>query len=232
MGILSELSSVTNAVSGMLNNKAKFKIEGELFPLYVQFNPESYSVSERVEYKQIPGQGDEKSVIQYVSAVQSVSSLSFNFDTDSVLAASVSKSKIATDVSALTTKFSNLLRIRGDLHRPPLVKFVWGSISIKGVVISVDTSFTMFDQKGVPVRAKVDCKLLSWGTESAVRRSPLQSPDRTKSRVMSEDSNLWELANREYGDMNRWRIIARANQILDPMDIETGTVVKVPALTD
>ncbi|MDR1772050.1 MAG: hypothetical protein LBS02_15650 [Hungatella sp.] len=232
MGILSELSSVKNAVSGMLNNKAKFKIEGDLFPLYVQFNPESYSVSERVEYNQITGQGSAKDVTQYVSSVKSVSSLSFHFDTDSVLATSVSKSKIATDVSALTTKFSNLLRVDGDLHRPPLVTFVWGSISITGVVVSVDTSFTMFDRKGVPVRAKVDCKLLSSGEESAIRRSPLQSPDRTKSRVMSEDSNIWELANREYGDINRWRVIARANQILNPMDIETGTVLKVPALTD
>ncbi|MDR1548449.1 MAG: hypothetical protein LBT06_07680 [Hungatella sp.] len=232
MGILSELSSVKNAVSGMLNNKAKFKIEGDSFPLYVQFNPESYSVSERVEYNQITGQGSAKDVTQYVSSVKSVSSLSFHFDTDSVLASNVSKSKIATDVSALTAKFSNLLRVDGDLHRPPLVTFVWGSISITGVVVSVDTSFTMFDRKGVPVRAKVDCKLLSSGEESAIRRSPLQSPDRTKSRVMSEDSNLWELANREYGDINRWRVIARANRILDPMDIETGTVLKVPALTD
>ncbi len=232
MGILSELNSVKNAITGMMNNKAKFKIEGDIFPLYVQFNPESYSVSETVEYNQITGQGAAKDVTQYVSSVKSVSSLSFHFDTDSVLATSVSKAKIATDVSSLTAKFSNLLKVDGDLHRPPIVTFVWGSISIIGVVVQVNTSFTMFDRKGVPVRAKVDCKILSVGSESAIKRSPFQSPDRTKSRVMSEDSNLWELANREYGDINQWRLIARANQILDPIDIEAGAVLKVPALPD
>ena len=232
MGILSELSSVKDAVNGTLNNKAKFKIEWDSFPLYVQFNPESYSVAERVEYNRISGQGSAKDVTQYVSSVKSVSSLSFHFDTDSVLATSVAASKVATDVSALTVKFSNLLRVDGDLHRPPLVTFVWGSISITGVVVSVATSFTMFDRKGVPVRAKVDCQILSAGEESTIRRSPLQSPDRTKSRVLSEDSSLWELAGREYGDMNQWRVIARANQILNPMEIPTGTVLKVPALPD
>lgn len=230
MGILSELSSVKNAITGMMNNKAKFKIEGDLVPLYVQFNPETYSVSESVRYHQIPGQGTDQQTIQYVSSVQSVSSFSFHFDTDSVLAASISKSKIATDVAALTAKFSNLLKVDGDLHRPPVVTFVWGSINITGVVVQVDTSFTMFDKKGVPVRAKVDCKILSAGEESAIRRSPLQSPDRTKSRVMSADSNLWELANREYGDIGQWRVIAKANGILDPFAVEPGTVLKVPAL--
>lgn len=230
MGILSESNQAKN--TGTVSNKAKFKIEGDASPLYVQFNPESYSVRETVAYHQITGQGTAKGVTQYVSSVQSVSSLSFHFDTDSVLGESASKSKDATDVSSLTVRFSNLLKVDGDLHRPPLVTFVWGSISITGVVIQVDTGFTMFDREGVPVRAKVDCRILSVGSDSAIKSSPPQSPDRTKSRVMSEDSNLWELANREYGDINQWRVIARANRILDPMNIETGTVLKVPALTD
>lgn len=232
MEILSGLNSVKNTISGMMNHKAKFKIEGVLFPLYVQFNPESYSVNETVGYNHIPGQGSTKDVTQYVRSVQCVSSLSFHFDTDSVLATSVSDSQTAKDVSSLTKKFSNLLRVHGDLHRPPVVTFIWGSIHIAGVVLQVDTSYTMFDKKGMPVRAKVDLKILSISSESAVRISPLQSPDRTKSRVMSADSNLWELANREYGDINQWRVIAKANQIADPLDIETGTILKVPALTD
>ena len=232
MGILSAVSTVSNALSGMLNHKAKFKIEGELTPLYVQFNPEEYSISESVEYHQVSAQGNNSDVTQYVGSVKSVASISFHFDTDSVLATSATKSKVATDVSALTVKFSNLMKVDGNLHRPPLVTFSWGSISIQGVVASVNTTFTMFDKKGVPVRAKVDCKILSVGEKSAIKRSPFASPDRTKSRVLSEDTNLWELAGREYGDIDQWRLIARANGILNPLEVPSGTVLKIPALTD
>ncbi|MCC8027222.1 MAG: hypothetical protein LIP16_18200 [Clostridium sp.] len=232
MGILSEMNNLKNTVSGMLGNRAKFKVEGGSIPIYVQFNPESYSVSESVEYNRVSAQGTDQEVTQYVSSVKSISSLSFHFDTDSVLATSVSKSKMATDVTSLTENFSNLLRVDGRIHRPPLVTFSWGSVYITGVIIEMNTTFTMFDNKGVPVRALVDCKILSIGKESAIRRSPLQSPDRTKSRILSEDTSLWEIANREYGDIDQWRVIARANKILDPMDIRAGTVLKVPALTD
>ncbi len=232
MATLSKTDTSKNSSTGMTNNKARFKIEGETSPLYVQFNPESYSVQESVEYHRVAGAKVDKTVQQFVSSVKSVTSLSFYFDTDSVLAASASKSVAAQDVSALTEKFSGLMRVDGDLHRPPLVTFVWGSISVTGVITQMNTSFTMFTSQGMPVRAKVDCKLSSTGSGSALKRSPLQSPDRTKSRVMTADSSLWALAAREYGDINRWRVIARANSIMDPLDVEPGTQIQVPALTD
>lgn len=255
MGVLSELNVVKNMLGGYLNNKAKFNIENVPLPIYVQFNPESYSVQEEVSYEQVKAQQDGQEVTQFVGAVQSVTSLSFRFDTNSVItssadslssigsavmsaansvmnfASSLTKSE-TLDVSALTAQFGKLLRVDGDLHRPPNVRFTWGSIVVEGVVVSMNTTFTMFDQKGVPVQAQVDCQIMSIGSESALKKNPLFSPDRTKSRVMSEDINLWGLAASEYGDINKWRVIARANQIMDPLDLEPGTLVKVPALTD
>ena len=239
MGILSQVMSVGSSIAGMLglggmagSNKAQFQIEGEPYPLYVQFNPEQYSVSESVEYRQVSAQGTEKDVTQYAGSVKSLASLSFYFDTDSVTSTDAVGSKKASDVSALTEKFANLLRVNGDLHRPPFVRFSWGSINITGFIMQVDTAFTMFDSRGVPVRAKVDCKLISIGDSSAIKRSPLMSPDRTKSRMLSEDTNLWAIAASEYGDIGKWRLIAKANGIMEPMNIPAGTVLKVPAITD
>lgn len=232
MGIPSSIYSMKTVLSGAISGKAKFNIEGELLPLYVQFNPEQYSIREAVKYRHLSAQGSDLEILQYEGKIMTEVKLSFYFDTDSVLATSVTKSSVSKDVTTLTNKFSALLQLRGELHRPPLVNFVWGSINLTGVISSVSTSFTMFDKKGVPVRAKVDCTLLSEGNESALRRSPLESPDRTKSRVLSEDVNLWALAANEYGDPGKWRIIAKANNILDPLDIPVGTVLKVPALTD
>lgn len=261
MGILSELNMVKTALGGYFNNKAKFSIEGNPIPIYVQFNPESYSVQESVQYNEVRGNVPFRKVVQFVGAIQSVTSLSFRFDTNSVItssgsgtmtganaalgslalsaadsvmsfASSLMGSTSTLDVSALTAQFTKLMQIDGNLHRPPYVTFSWGSIVVFGVVESMNTTFTMFDAKGVPVQAQVDCLIKSTGNSSAAKRTPLFSPDRTKSRVMSEDINLWGLAASEYGDMNRWREIARANRIMDPLDVEPGTLIKVPALTD
>lgn len=253
-GGMSALSSLTGKLGmggGGQANKAKFVIEKEPVPLFVQFNPESYSVSETVEYHRVSAQGTNDEVTQYVGSVKSIASVSFYFDTDTIqgmqqslksllsvqgIMSIASKllmgSKTPTDVSALTERFSNLLKVDGDLHRPPIVVFSWGSINIIGVVNSMRTTFTMFDKNGIPVRAKVDCQIMSTGDRSAIRRSPLSSPDRTKGQILSEDTNLWEIANREYGDIDQWRLIARANGIMNPLEIMPGTVLKIPALTD
>lgn len=256
MGILSELNMVKNALGGHFNNKAKFTIENYPLPIYVQFNPESYSVQESVQYHEVRGNVPFRKVVQFVGAVQSVTSLSFRFDTNSVITSSgvggamsdMGKAVMSAadsvmsfaeslsgpstlDVSALTAQFAKLMQIDGNLHRPPAVTFTWGSIMVTGVVESMNTTFTMFDPKGVPVQAQVDCRIKSTGDSSAAKKNPLFSPDRTKSRVMSEDNNLWALAAGEYGDMNRWRLIARANNIMNPLDVEPGAVIKVPALT-
>lgn len=257
MGILSELNMVKTALGGYFNNKAKFNIENYPLPIYVQFNPESYSVQESVQYNEVRGNTPFRKTVQFVGAVQSITSLSFRFDTNSVITSSGVGGALSSmgntimsaadsvmsfaeklggastlDVSALTAQFAKLMQIDGNLHRPPVVTFTWGSIMVMGVVERMNTTFTMFDGKGVPVQAQVDCQIKSTGDSSAAKRNPLFSPDRTKSRVMSEDNNLWGLAASEYGDMNHWRLIAKANHIMDPLDIEPGTLVRVPALTD
>ena len=62
--------------------------------------------------------------------------------------------------------------------------------------------------------------------------SPLLSPDRTKARTMTEDNNIWNIAEKEYGDVREWRRIAEANNIMNPLDIPVGTVLKVPSIND
>ena len=42
--------------------------------------------------------------------------------------------------------------------------------------------------------------------------------------------SLWSLADFHYNDREKWRIIARANNILNPLDLEIGQVIVIPAL--
>ena len=42
--------------------------------------------------------------------------------------------------------------------------------------------------------------------------------------------SLWSIAYEEYDDCEKWREIAKANNIMNPLDIRPGQVIRIPAL--
>jgi nucleoid-associated protein YgaU len=58
----------------------------------------------------------------------------------------------------------------------------------------------------------------------------LHSPDKTKRRIFTTDP-LWIIAAREYGDPEKWKEIAKANNIVDPLSIEAGRELVIPKLS-
>ena len=89
----------------------------------------------------------------------------------------------------------------------------------------------MFLPSGMPVRARVELTLKSvTDLSTAKRKRPFESPDRTKYRTVHQGEHLWSFAFQEYGDAELWRVIARENGIMDPLELEPGQVIKLPAL--
>lgn len=209
-------------------NKAYFMIEGEDERLSVQFNPEEYRIEQGADYSETSRKENGMSYVEFSGTVVPVLEISFFFDTAGIEDAKGSGVK-DSDVSKLVNKFSDLVNIKAELHRPPIVKFIWGSTVFAGFVKNVSTTYTMFAASGMPVRAKIEASLMGVSDNDA-SKIPLESPDRTKSRVISEKSNIWAVAKKEYDDISKWRIIARENMIMDPFDLPFGTVIKVPAL--
>lgn len=228
----------------MALEKAKLSVEreGSSETFAVQFNPAEYNISESVNYaeKNIPGTAGP--ITQFVSGASSSLSLSLTFDTFDTPAGGVRESQAnteltrqkanqPTDVSQLTRRLANLVAIEGSLHRPPMVTFAWGSLSFKGVVTDLKQTFTMFLPSGMPVRARVELTLKSVTDLSEEKRKrPFESPDRTKYRTIHQGEQLWNFAAQEYGDPELWRVIARENGLMNPLDLEPGQVIKLPAL--
>ena len=125
-----------------------------------------------------------------------------------------------------------LLKFNSETHQPPLVNFVWGPLDFEGRVESIHTTYTMFSSDGTPVRAKVDLRIT--GSErqdmNLARQLPFESPDRTKERTLAQGDQLWMVASREYDDPAQWKVIAEANDILNPRKLETATTLKVPSI--
>ena len=217
--------------------KAKLEIEKEVGMSIVEvlFNPSEYQLTDGASYseKKIPGL--DGPILQYISGDATELSLNLFLDTYVPPAASSLISfgtpKESTDVSNITKQIADATSIDGSMHRPPKVTFRWGSLNFEGVVTKMNHTYTMFTESGMPVRAKVSLTFKSLiSPQDTKRKSPFESPDRTKYRTLRQGTGLWDIANREYGDPDMWKVIARENGILNPLDVRPGQVVKLPAL--
>ena len=116
-------------------------------------------------------------------------------------------------------------------NRPsaPHVLFAWGrAITFRGYVESVAVRYTMFRGQGTPVRATVTVAMKELPIAPA-RQNPTsggRSGHRTH-RLVAGDT-LASIAYAEYGDATRWRLLAEANGIDDPLRVREGAVLHVP----
>ena len=218
--------------------KAVLEIEKEvgISVVNVLFNPSEYQLTDGANYSEKKVPGLDGPVLQYISGEATELTLSLFLDTyvpkkPSGLLSFGSAPDTSTDVSAITKQIADATSIDGSLHRPPKVTFKWGSLHFNGVVTKFNHTYIMFTESGMPVRAKVNLTFKSLiSPKDTHRASPFESPDRSKYRTIREGIGLWDIANMEYGDPDLWKVIAKENGILNPLDVRPGQVVKLPAL--
>lgn len=228
-------------------------------PVTVQFNPSEYTISRSVKLsgKKPLGRDPAATPEQVVRGESARLSVRLYFDTitdlESFSLAGTAKLVKAGVPSAQTAKslaqkqllpgknndpatacdaLMSLVKYAHEGHTPPTVRFLWGKLDFEGRVESSSVQYTMFSPDGTPVRAAVDLTLC--GEESGLTQHqsqyPFQSPDRTKARTLAEGDRLWMMAQQEYDDPAKWKIIAKANKILNPRKVESAVSLKVPSI--
>ncbi len=217
--------------------KAKFIVHGvKDAPFNVLFNPAEYQISSTVNYAERPVPGMNNAIVQFISGQND--SLSLTLHLDSYMVTRVTQPgddndppQKPQDIRKTVAQFLQMLNMEGALHAPPQATFSWGSLAFRGVVQSMQHTYTMFMEDGIPVRARLDLQMKAVvPPDKDVRTAPRESPDRTKSRVLIRGSHLWHLASQEYDDPAMWRVIAEANGIDNPRLPLGGVALKVPAL--
>ena len=227
LNIVSQLPEIKKAKIEILDRKGN-KV-GE--DIEVLFNPTQYTLTESSQYSTKNRPSSDAPVVIFRGGNASTLSMELFFDTGPVLSASGKGSTNATDVSKKVKEFEELVYIKGNLHSPPIVRVVWGSLSFQGVVTQLKSTFTKFTESGIPIQAKLSVSLMAYSNkQDKKRKSPFESPDRTKCRMTREDYSIWDMAQSEYGDISKWKIIAMANNISNPLEVPPGTIVKIPAL--
>ena len=196
-----------------------------------KFNPTEYTVGKSVNYGDLKATGSGASIMQFVDGNAETLSLELFFDTTDELDGS--RDPAAADVrKQYTDMIDTLLAVDGELHAPPVCRFVWGEgIDFTAVVEHAEKRFTKFLPSGVPIRARVQLQFTEYKTADYHKSevSP-ESTDKTKRWTVAEGDTLWLIAYEEYGDPSHWRTIADRNDITNPRQLSAGETLELPPL--
>jgi LysM repeat protein len=196
----------------------------------VLFNPSQYVLNRTNNIVEVPVPGLGTPIIQYMSG--KASTLKFDLFFDSYEAWPEAGIEAGSDISKVTNKVYDLLKVDGTKHVPPVVEFGWASFKFKCVLDSIDGTFTMFKADGTPLRATLKVTLREIvDVDVTVRDASNESTDRVKTWTVKRGDTLSGIASAEYNDPGQWRPIAEANGIDDPLSIQPGDVLVLPALT-
>lgn len=213
----------------MATEKAFLEIEGGT-RLPCLFNPAQLQITRSNTWAgdARPGRGVPR--LRYTGAQSGVLSVELFFDTTAD----------GTAVTQYTGKIVGLMDVDPTLAgsdeathnvRPPYVTFHWGDLhSFKAVVTDLDLAFTYFSTTGTPLRATVALTLRQYEPDAAFGpQNPTSGTPRPQRvhRVQAGET-LDRIAARYYGDATRWRRLASANGIADPLALRPGSLLTIP----
>lgn len=189
--------------------------------IQVLFNPKEYVIEKKTPWTEVNVFGMDSPPVQFTMGERKRLNMELFFDT----------SEEKTDVREHTNKVELLMMVNAQEHRPPLLRFSWGTLSFDCVLEDLVQRFTLFKNDGTPLRAVVKVVFKEYSTAAAqLSNTRRESADHTKRMVLREGESLASLSAREYNDPGKWRVIADANNIDDPENIKSGTIVELPPL--
>ena len=203
---------------------------GQIGQVRFQFNPNQLQMSRSASWNSQPSVGFARGATPEFSGANPASlQIEVFLDGSARPAASKVREDVEQLLSCCEVDPQSLPTRRPS---PPWVRFAWGSFSTVqfiAYVESVSATYTLFTATGDPLRANCQLSLteVPLPTKGQNPTSGTLAAQRVH-RVVSGDS-LESLAWQEYGDATGWRAIAEANAIDDPMRLETGRELLLPA---
>jgi hypothetical protein len=192
----------------------------------VLFNPKEYRLNKANQFSEVAIPGLSAPILQFTRGNAQTLTMQLFFDTYDPMDSKIAKDD---DVRKHTRKVTDLLKINPELHAPPVCQFSWGNLIFIGVLEQADMRCTLFLPSGIPVRATVDVTFKQF-FDGATETGMLQSANFAKQHIVKPGDTLSSIAAEKYDDPAKWRPIAEANNIDDPLAIQAGQVLTVPAI--
>ncbi len=220
---------------------ASLEIEGEDEAIDCWFNPKEYTIAKVNQWKVDPVVGTALPTAQFGGGQPRKLNLELMFDSTD------SQDLDVSDVTAQLFKAMEVSAALGSGHgrnsgRPPMITFIWGStVSFKAVADNLSVQYTLFRPDGTPVRASAKLSLIQ--AERAMDKSSQHGASKPQnpttraqyglgSHTVKDGDSLASIAYHHYQDPTRWRAIAEANGIDDPLHLKRGSVLSIPSLDE
>ena len=217
-------------MSNVQLQKAFFQTETKQ-KIECMFNPAQFKFSMSNRWQAEPVPGSNAPSMRYAGGESGRFDVSLVFDTTAT----------GSSVTTHTNKMLKLMEVDTSLTdfdakrnsgRPPWVTFHWGTElhTFKAIVTNLAVSLTYFSNEGLPLRAAVEASFAQYEPDANwVRQNPTSgTPIPHRTHIVSPGETLDRISALYYGDSTRWRAIAGANGIRNPLDIAPGTVLSIP----
>jgi hypothetical protein len=207
--------------------KAKLEISGGE-TIDCLFNPQSYVISKTNIWTYKPNQGKDMPKPEFGGGLPQRYKISLLLDT------TVKRPDQTSDKTVAQLADSIMKAFHGSGSAPKFMKFSWGAVHLpEAAPVEVSIRYAQFKPNGEPIRAFVDLELAQAkdNTSAFTGQNPTTRaiPGLRVHRVRDGDS-LPLIAHKHYGDATRWRDIADANDIADPLSLRRGTELSIPRL--
>src|SRR5262245_40298169 len=188
----------------------------------VMFNPKEYTITKATPWKHHDIQGLDAPTLEFTSGEPYRCQFELFFD----------RYEEGKSVREMTDKIEKLALVNQELHRPPTALLTWGTgLAFKCILESFSLRCTLFLDDGTPVRAIMNSVWKEFSpAEEQLKGNPRHSADHTKRRVVKQGDTLSWIAGKEYDDPSKWRVIADANGIDDPLTLQPGTELVIPPI--
>ncbi|MDI9339686.1 MAG: hypothetical protein QM534_03865 [Sediminibacterium sp.] len=195
-------------------------------PFVVNVNPEKYTHSHTINYndKQAIGSAGASTKFEKTSP----ETISFELVFDATGAIPGSSTDASKDVEKLKTVAYNF---NGDIHSPNYLKLSWGTLVFNCRLTSLEVNYTLFKPDGTPLRARVNVSFQAYiDAKTLALKEDKKSPDLTHSVLFKAGDTLPNLCYQIYGDVNYYKAVAEANNIIHYRNIAPGTRLYFPPL--
>jgi hypothetical protein len=203
--------------------KAELQIEGG-DTIACAFNPESYTISKSNVWTYKPTQGSDLPDPEFGGGMPMTYRVSLLLDV----------SMSGADASVRDQANALMQAMHGGGTAPKFITFSWGSVTLpKAAPMSIEIRYALFHPNGEPIRAFVDLELAQAAPTTPLGQA--QNPTTRglaglRSHTVHDGDSLPSIAHAAYGDPTRWRRIAEANGIDDPLAVPSGAALAIPRL--
>jgi nucleoid-associated protein YgaU len=197
--------------------------------LECQFNPSQYTLDKQGKWESTPARAAASAPKQ-----EFVGTLPHSLGMELFFESWESGRDIAADIAMLFewTRPTKESIQKGQPH-PPILTFYWGRpLGFDVYLTSVSVTYEMFNKDGTPLRAKAVVKLMEIPGEEAGTNPTSGGVGAYRTHVLAAGETLHSVAFREYGQARYWRGLAVVNGIDDPLDVRSGTRLRVPPLAE